>query len=818
MTAGILNFSAPVFVPAGKKSQVNLAILDPQTYGQDFPFINVARQNTGWTYFGTTTQDIYSLLNSNGYPTAMPTGTPDNWSCAYNAYVAPNCTFTGSVSGTTLTVSGSVTGDPLYIGETITGTGITAETTIISGSGTSWQVSQSMSATGSITISAFDVWVQTYGGTGDVQSQGGGTTGSLVTAVSTVANRIEYTITGLPTHSTVSIQTKIRSISVTPSNICFYRKSWEALFLGGQQTSPDFIAFYSPYKRLRFMDWGQINGSLLAQWANRPLKTDFSWVGYKIDPNLYCGLATVSKNAYTGATAPAGNPSSWVNGMVIEVKLPSAPTFFTVTAFTNGVNPTVTTSAAHGFSTGDLIFFPNTDINPGFNPSNFQGNLNGAFAAPAYTVGSTTSTTFVLTGVDSTSWGAYVSGGLVANSIRFNAGSLPLKRALTQYLGNFYDGDLIISLSAGQPVYLSYDADCDVLVFGSVYAGQGQKFGIPVEVACQLCNECGCDMWFPLPHMACSDAGGSYGTQMSTLIKSTLNTNLVWDTEFSNEVWNTGAGFWQTPWATIKGNLLFGINDNTELLQWYGYSFFNHMKDITTVYSGSMSRLHRSFGVKTAFNSTTFTNIRFQAPNTGVAAYPITLADGVCIAPYMYPDPAVYPTAVSIYNYKIGNTAAAFSDLTTGFTASSTGAAFTLGTSGYLHAVLYPFWQGICSTYGVQLTQYEGGWGIYPNLWNTPSSYDPGTGPVSLTATDQLNLLTAFGASSNWGTLLTNALADFKSFGGVYPSQFTLTGGQWNSGSMFGMVGPNMYGVPLPSYVSTNPIPAYTAFLTFNNT
>jgi hypothetical protein len=63
--------------------------------------------------------------------------------------VPPTKTVTGSISGTTLTLSTSAT---LPVGAVLTGTGITANTTIVSGSGTSYQVSISQTRSSGSTI------------------------------------------------------------------------------------------------------------------------------------------------------------------------------------------------------------------------------------------------------------------------------------------------------------------------------------------------------------------------------------------------------------------------------------------------------------------------------------------------------------------------------------------------------------------------------------------------------------------------------------------------------------------------------------------
>ena len=95
----------------------------------------------GTVLFGLYATDPDGTLNTNTYTVQAQNilGVP---------IAASYASFTGSISGTTLTVSGTVTG-AIQVGQTITGTGVTANTTIVSGSGTSWTVSisQSVSST-----------------------------------------------------------------------------------------------------------------------------------------------------------------------------------------------------------------------------------------------------------------------------------------------------------------------------------------------------------------------------------------------------------------------------------------------------------------------------------------------------------------------------------------------------------------------------------------------------------------------------------------------------------------------------------------------
>ena len=59
--------------------------------------------------------------------------------------------FTGTLTGTALTVTVPPTSSSISVGMTISGTGVTADTKIVSGSGTAWVVNKSSTATGSFT-------------------------------------------------------------------------------------------------------------------------------------------------------------------------------------------------------------------------------------------------------------------------------------------------------------------------------------------------------------------------------------------------------------------------------------------------------------------------------------------------------------------------------------------------------------------------------------------------------------------------------------------------------------------------------------------
>lgn len=128
-----------------------------------------------------------------------------------------SATFTGNISGTALTVVSGLVGT-ISIGQGVTGVGITAGTYIVSGSASSWVVNQSMSATGSIVITASSgstasttVTVNTFVA-GTVYTTAASLVGSWVGGVGFTAQQV--TAVANPTGSTY-----VLTLSAVPSII-----------------------------------------------------------------------------------------------------------------------------------------------------------------------------------------------------------------------------------------------------------------------------------------------------------------------------------------------------------------------------------------------------------------------------------------------------------------------------------------------------------------------------------------------------------------------------------------------------------------------
>jgi hypothetical protein len=636
----------------------------------------------------------------------------------------------------------------------------------------------------------------------------------------------QYTIGACVFGTTINSTITITSIRTTPSAIRVYRQDQESLLNAGQLCAPHFISYYGQYGRIRFLNWMQTNGNMQAQWIQRPGVTNFSWQQNNLIPPLYGGQATKSKNDYSAPNAISytdsggvvqSNPTSWTDGMMLQTSITTVPTMVSITGFSNA-NPAKVTAPSHGFTTGDVVFFTNGGIVGGSINSNLNSGLsNGLLAKCFYTITVLDANNFTLNGVDSTSWGTYVSGGSVGWQIRFKSGSLPYKQAVAQTYQAFFDG----STPAFVPnvnqslITLVYSADLDVL---ALQPPDNLGRGVPIEIACQICNECGADAWISVPILATDN----FVTQMATTIKANLNPSQKWCFELANEVWNTAPGFWQSFYAQFVSFAQYpgGFTSNAVqgMYEWYGYRFGQMATLINAVYSASdHSRCVRILGFKTDDGvAAPFANTwRTTAPTINPPSIPASFANEFCCATYLgntapgggsgdFASPS--DSAKAIGNYQQGILTSNPSLVTSALNAVDT--AFNSYTSNA--TAYYTAYRRLAATYGVQLSAYEGGFSVVPSLWYggsgkpiSPMSYLG----IPFNNLDQLNLWTAYQTSSQYGVSYTAFLNLWKSLGGTYSAQYQSTGLTPDPGSMSAMRY-NIFGPTNPGEVSFN---AYNA-------
>lgn len=65
--------------------------------------------------------------------------------------------------------------------------------------------------------------------------------------------------------------------NVLPTQISLVRQDQVALFNSGEIFNPAFVAKLSSFSDLRFMDWGNTNGSAVVNWSDRTTTSDLSW-------------------------------------------------------------------------------------------------------------------------------------------------------------------------------------------------------------------------------------------------------------------------------------------------------------------------------------------------------------------------------------------------------------------------------------------------------------------------------------------------------------------------------------------------------------
>ena len=112
-----------------------------------------AHGNNSIIQSGSTGIVDVGLLHVQGYPIITTNSGNSNYQITFGfpgATTASNtATFTGSITGTALSISSAITGGSIMPGMLLTGTNVTASSVIVSGSGTSWTVfpSQTVSST-----------------------------------------------------------------------------------------------------------------------------------------------------------------------------------------------------------------------------------------------------------------------------------------------------------------------------------------------------------------------------------------------------------------------------------------------------------------------------------------------------------------------------------------------------------------------------------------------------------------------------------------------------------------------------------------------
>lgn len=640
-----------------------------------------------------------------------------------------------------------------------------------------------------------DKYVFTTDGTATISITAPGT--CTLTRTLNAAGRQEFTLTSgtLAAFTAVDLSIAITAIPTddTTYQKWFLKSNETALITNGKLLNPTFQNLYSRFGRVRFMDWMATNANPHVDWSNRIQMTQRSKSGANIIN--YCGVATLSGSDYTCPGTPPGNPSSYVDGQTIQFTTATNVLYKTITGLTNA-NPAKVSCASHGFSTGDKIIFPEG----AFYPVAIDNFTSGKI----FTItldGTDPTNAFSLNGTDSTTWPAFAGAAgpvYCTKQIRAKAGSLPFAPLFAVTGGSMYKPfatDLFNNAVSGNQYLIQLIYSADLGGWTQTLVASGSRQGMPIELIVQTANELNVPPHICIPHMA----NDNYVTSIATYVRDHLNTSLRCSFELSNEVWNSA--FAQTSYANNRArNNGWATSNGYDF--WHGYRFYNVMGLIATVFSGQMSRVNRAMAVFTAGYSAGSQDNRFQAPGTGVAAYPATRMDAIHIAPYYEADRSKISDAQSIWGFNYGSPAQKQAGIVwlDNFMRDDGGTGYY--TVKQLHDVVFPGWKTYANTpapgvSAVNLEQYEGGGGQLGGqaIWNRDTGtqtnvYNPGTGNVTLTTTDRDNFFYGYLQSPEWAATVTQNWNNFVNpaiGGGLLPAQYVLVS-PWSPGSEWGVI------------------------------
>jgi hypothetical protein len=271
-----------------------------------------------------------------------------------------------------------------------------------------------------------------------------------------------------------------------------------------------------------------------------------------------------------------------------------------------------------------------------------------------------------------------------------------------------YDANQNWSTRATTPYYIWGNQPSSNMIAGKT------NVGVPLEVCIALCNKLNINGWMQVPFCAGGSTGQSitYVSNMASLIKSNLNTNLKMYIEFGNEYWNNGNIYPGSPdflhgtvyaadpyeYVYAKGTALFPSvpgGDQEGTIRDYGIYMVTLIGDTfhSTFTGGDAARVvillsgqHGNTGPNTSMMAMTMPHDGATNLWTGTAG---SHADGLCTAPYFGPLSLGYdvPEAWSDTTTFPDPAANVFAEINSGLIPSSHSGALVAGGTGSAYTV-----------------------------------------------------------------------------------------------------------------------------------
>jgi hypothetical protein len=331
----------------------------------------------------------------------------------------------------------------------------------------------------------------------------------------------------------------------------------------------------------------------------------------------------------------------------------------------------------------------------------------------------------------------------------------------------------------------------------------GIDSGCPPELMVRLCAEVGAHPHFVTPPLAI-DPATDYMPSLAAYCRDNAPTWMIPRFEGPNELWNYGAGFYQTAYAANKAT---AYGWGADFHNWYGKAISVLGQAVSSVYSGDRTKYQVLCGVQTAAGDSTAGTVASDARLTaaryvaqvGPAQSPYTKSPAsnwvthVCNAQYYAPSEYNTPqeaTDAAAYAAAAGNPSLQLSMASAyANTANSGSGLYTISKC----AIFYKNWKAWAQRFGVQrMCGYEGGYS--PDYVGPP----------------QVDALRA--ASKQAASLSGLTTLNYNNFDGLsgdgfvaeFPSCFQLSGAD------------NVWSVLDDVYQTSNP-PQWNAIVAFNH-
>jgi hypothetical protein len=366
------------------------------------------------------------------------------------------------------------------------------------------------------------------------------------------------------TPTTVTLDLGISSIGATRiTNLRFYHVDDETLLDAGNVFGVKFKQRISEarFGVIRFMDWQQSNKSAVSTWWTRRSANCVHYHSAEYRKSIYCGATSGNGGAFT-AIAPAMSSAigaAW-DGVLrdkttVSVIFNRSASVAVSAAVASGAETVLSiatgTYDAQFNSIGESVVISGaTGAWAGMNGNRTviaasAGSVTVDFDSSSLTPGGMTGTVLLIhryCTVDVDGTGAKNILNSYANPLSVGGSSYPEAGSFRSLATLIYE--------AGLNAYIKQGGALDT-------GNQGLNNGVPPELFLRLCVEVGAHPYFVVPPYAL-DGNTDFATELAAYCRANAPPWMIPRFEGPNELWNGGASFYHTNYASQKQAVVNG--------------------------------------------------------------------------------------------------------------------------------------------------------------------------------------------------------------------------------------------------------------------